>query len=247
VTVALANVPREEVPSYGVVVSEPDGRIVEFQEKPTVAEARSTTVNTGIYIFDPAVIDFIPAGRIFDIGSELFPALIQHGAELFGAEMPFQWLDIGKITDYFRVTRMAVSGEVNGLSVPGTEIAPNVHVGLNVQIDLKSCHIAGPVHIGAGSRIEPGTTIIGPTVIGRGCLIQAGAHVEKSILFDYTSVSEHARLNEMMVCDGYFTDSSGASVDLAKADIGWLLSDSRAERKSLTWEQENLVQMLQDW
>lgn len=246
VTVALANVPRNEVSSYGVAVGAPDGRIVEFQEKPAVAEAKSTTVNTGIYIFDPAVIDYIPSDRAYDIGGELFPALLEQGAGLFGVEMPFQWLDIGKISDYFRVMQMAVSREVNGLAVAGKEIAPNVRAGLNVRIDPAACHLSGPIQIGAGSRIEAGATIIGPTVIGRGCVIESGAHVEQSILFDYTSVSEHVRLNQMMVCDGYFMDSSGAAIDLAKADIEWLLTDSRAVRKPLTREQEHLVQMIHD-
>jgi len=247
VTIALAEVDREEVSSYGVVVKDDDGRISEFQEKPATEEAKSTTVNTGIYIFDPRVIDSIPSGEPFDIGGQLFPELIAKGEGIYGVVLPFQWLDIGKVSDYHRVMEMAVSGQVNNLEVPGTEVAEDVRLGLNVKIDLSNCTIRGPVYIGSGSTIEPGATIIGPTVLGRGCYIQSGAHVERSVLFDYTFVSSYARLNQAIVIDGFFMDSAGNAIEVSKADIAWLVSDSRALRKELTWHQENIVQMICDW
>ena len=75
-TVIMKSVPREEVPSYGIVVTDEDGRVRTFQEKPKVEEALSTNISTGIYIFEPEIFNYIPPGENFDIGSQLFPKLI---------------------------------------------------------------------------------------------------------------------------------------------------------------------------
>jgi len=83
-------VPPDQVSSYGVVVSDPDGRVLSFQEKPSVEDAASDMINTGIYIFEPEVFDFIPSGEPFDIGSELFPKLVEAGAPFFALPMEFE-------------------------------------------------------------------------------------------------------------------------------------------------------------
>ena len=79
-TVVMKSVPLEEVPSYGVVVTDESGRIKAFQEKPSVEEALSTDINTGIYIFEPEIFNYIPSNQEYDIGSELFPKLVEIGA-----------------------------------------------------------------------------------------------------------------------------------------------------------------------
>ena len=64
-------VPKDQVSSYGVVVTDDQNRISSFQEKPSVDEALSDTINTGIYIFEPEIFEHIPSGQSFDIGSEM--------------------------------------------------------------------------------------------------------------------------------------------------------------------------------
>lgn len=88
-------VERSEVSSYGIVVADAAGRVTSFQEKPRPAEARSDLANTGIYVFEPGVFDHIPRGGAFDIGSQLFPALVAAGAPLHAVEASFRWIDIG--------------------------------------------------------------------------------------------------------------------------------------------------------
>ncbi|RMG44470.1 MAG: NDP-sugar synthase [Acidobacteria bacterium] len=247
VTIALADVPRSEVSSYGVVVTDDDGRILEFQEKPSVEEARSTTVNTGIYVFEPEVIECIPSGVEYDIGGELFPALTATGAALYGAKMPFQWLDIGKITDYYRVIQMALRGEIRGFAMPGTEVTEGVWMGLNVRADLDRCRITPPVYIGGSATLEPGCTLIGPSFIGPGCVIESGAHIERSVVFDYTRIGSAAHLHEMLVCGGYSVDASGTVIDLARADIDWVIADARMPKRPLSEEQRQFLAMLEQW
>ncbi|MEO1133523.1 MAG: nucleotidyltransferase family protein, partial [Cyanobacteria bacterium J06639_1] len=125
-TIVLRDVPKDEVSSYGVVVTDDEGRIQDFQEKPPVEEALSTTINTGIYIFEPEIFNFIPAETVFDIGGDLFPALVKAGAPFYGVSMDFQWVDIGRTPDYWEAVQKVLRGEVNGVTVPGTEVAPGV-------------------------------------------------------------------------------------------------------------------------
>ena len=82
-SVITLEVPWDKVSSYGVVVSDDDGRIRAFQEKPAQAEALSNCVSTGIYIFEPEVLALIPTDRPFDIGSELFPLLVEKGLPFY--------------------------------------------------------------------------------------------------------------------------------------------------------------------
>ena len=83
-------VPHDQVSSYGVVVTDDNGKVLSFQEKPAVNEAASDTINTGIYIFEPEVFDFIPPGQPFDIGSDLFPRLVKAGAPFYSLPMEFE-------------------------------------------------------------------------------------------------------------------------------------------------------------
>ncbi|MBL2917595.1 NDP-sugar synthase, partial [Klebsiella pneumoniae] len=75
--VVTLEVPRDQVKNYGIVVAGKDGKVESFQEKPSPEEARSNLASTGIYIFEPAVVDLIPPGKEFDIGSQLFPMLVE--------------------------------------------------------------------------------------------------------------------------------------------------------------------------
>ncbi|NMG60620.1 NDP-sugar synthase, partial [Geitlerinema sp. P-1104] len=128
-TVILKPVPKEEVSSYGVVVTDDDGRIKAFQEKPGVDEALSNNINTGIYIFEPEVFDYIPSATEFDIGGDLFPKLVEMGAPFYGLSMDFQWVDIGRVPDYWQAIRTVLRGEVRNVDIPGREVAPGIYTG----------------------------------------------------------------------------------------------------------------------
>lgn len=245
-TIALARVPKEQVSSYGVVVADASGRILEFQEKPPVEKAKSTTVNTGIYIFEPDIMDFIPSGQTCDIGSQLFPDLVKRQAGLYGVAIPFQWLDIGKVSDYYTVMQRVLKGEAPDMHMPGKEIAPGIYAGLNVRMDLAACDIIPPVYLGGSCCIESGCTIIGPTMIGPGSVVEKGAHIEKSIIFDYTRVRGYAQVRNMMICGGYAVDADGAVVDLNRSDVGWAVGDARSRLTALTEEQQQLLDLLKE-
>ncbi len=226
-TVIMKSVPREEVSSYGVVVTDATDKIVAFQEKPSVAEALSTNINTGIYIFEPEVIDYIPSGQIYDIGSELFPHLVNIGAPFYGIAMDFQWVDIGKVPDYWRAVQDVLLGKIKNVAIPGKEVAPGIYTGINVAVNWDKVHISGPVYIGGMTRIEDGAKIVGPTYIGPNCCICSGATVENSVIFEYSRLGQGARLVDKLVFGRYCIDKTGENIDLQAAALDWLITDVR--------------------
>jgi mannose-1-phosphate guanylyltransferase len=222
-------VPREEVASYGVVCADAQGRIASFQEKPSPEEAKSTLASTGIYIFEPAVLDLIPAGEVYDIGAHLFPTLVSRQLPFYVQNRDFHWIDIGRVSDYWSVLQRVLRGEIPDMRIPGRELRPGVWVGLNVSIPWDQVTIEGPVVIGSSVRIEPGAVIKGPCWIGHGCVIKAGAQVEHSVLFEYVRVASNMRFFEMVVSRQYCVNRRGET--LYRGDDTSLLrwGDARVE------------------
>ena len=218
-SVITLEVPWDKVSSYGVVVSDDDGRIRAFQEKPAQADALSNCVSTGIYIFEPAVLDLIPPGQPFDIGSELFPLLVERGLPFYAQKRQYNWIDIGSVKDYWEVLQSVLMGEVAHMHVPGTQIADGVWAGLNTRIDWSGgTRIEGPVYIGSGCRIDAGATIVGPTWIGHGSHVCSGTEVVRSVLFEYTRVLPGVVLDEMIVFKDYSVDRAGQMRHVSEYD-----------------------------
>lgn len=226
-TLVAKPVPREQVSSYGVVVTDETGRIKAFQEKPSVEEALSTNINTGIYIFEPEIFNYIPSGQEYDIGGELFPKLVEMGAPFYAVPMDFQWVDIGKVPDYWRAVRGVLLGEIKNVPIPGKEVAPGIYTGLNVAVNWDKVDIKGPVYIGAMTHIEDGAKIIGPTMIGPNCWICSGATVENSVIFEYSRLGAGVRLVDKLVFGRYCVDKTGAAIDVQAAALDWLITDTR--------------------
>lgn len=226
-TVIMKTVPKEDVSSYGVVVTDESDRIIAFQEKPSVEEALSNNINTGIYIFEPEVIDYIPSNQEYDIGSQLFPKLVEMGAPFYGLAMDFEWIDIGKVPDYWQAVRGVLDGTIKNVSIPGHERFPGIYTGLNVAANWDKVTIQGPVYIGGMTKIEDGATIIGPTMIGPNCHICSGAVVDNCVIFEYSRLGSDVRLVDKLVFGRYCVDKTGTTIDLKAAALDWLITDSR--------------------
>ncbi|SFV70057.1 Mannose-1-phosphate guanylyltransferase [hydrothermal vent metagenome] len=115
-SILLKKVPKSSVWKYGVVELSTSSKVVSFQEKPDINDARSNLVNTGIYIFEPEVLSYIPDTGDYDIGSDLFPKLVQNNIAIYGLNLPFQWIDIGTLNDYYNANLMALNNKINDIS-----------------------------------------------------------------------------------------------------------------------------------
>ncbi|PSO55464.1 MAG: mannose-1-phosphate guanyltransferase [Cyanobacteria bacterium QS_7_48_42] len=249
-TVVTKPVPREEVSSYGVVVTDDNGRIQTFQEKPSIDQAQSNNINTGIYILEPEVIDYIPPNQKYDLGSELFPKLVEMDAPFYAVSQDFQWVDIGKVPDYWQAVRGVLSGEIKNVSIPGREAAPGIYTGLNVSVNWDKVDITGPVYIGGMTRIEDGAKIVGPSMIGPNCLVCSGATVDNSVIFEYSRLGPKVRLVDRLVFGRYCVDKMGETIDVQAAALDWLITDTRQSLENLPdhkpAEQEAIAELLSD-
>jgi mannose-1-phosphate guanylyltransferase len=226
-TIISKEVELSEVSKYGVVVTDDYGRITSFQEKPSAEEALSTQINSGIYIFEPAIFDFIPKEEEFDIGSQLFPLLVERNVTFYATKMAFQWLDVGNISDIWGVTSEILHGKVPGYPIPGTQVKPGVWVGINTVFDFDKCNITPPVIISSGCEIQNGATITGPALIGSNCKIESEAVISQSLVCDYIHISGAAYIDNKTVFGDYFISHDGFTQSLIEMDAIHILKDRR--------------------
>ena len=228
-TLITKSVPQENVSSYGVVVTDEDDRVKAFQEKPSIDSALSNKINTGIYLFEPEIFEHIPSNQPFDIGADLFPKLVEIGAPFFALSMDFEWVDIGKVPDYWSAIRNVLLGEVRQIEIPGKEVRPGIFTGLNVSANWDKINVTGPIYVGGMTCIEDGATIVGPSMIGPSCYICEGATIDNSIIFDYSRIGPGVQLLEKLVFGRYCVDKNGDHLDLQDAALDWLITDSRRQ------------------
>lgn len=234
-SIITKEVPMDKVSEYGMVVTDEQGRVLSFQEKPKQEEALSNLASTGIYIIEPEVLDLIPVDEPFDIGSELFPLLVKKGVPFYAQKRFFNWIDIGNVKDFWAVQQSVLNGEVAHMSMPGKQIAEDVWVGLNTRIDWNGTTIKGPVYIGSGTEIEAGSTIIGPAWIGHGSRIAAGSKIERSVLFEYTRVMENTQMEDLVVCNDYSVTREGKVTHISdyKDNLWGDARDRRAKSRDM--------------
>jgi len=242
-TVITKSVSKEVVSSYGVVVTDEEGKIKTFQEKPSIEEALSTNINTGIYIFEPEVINYIPPNQKYDIGSELFPKLVSENTPFYAVNMDFEWVDIGKVPDYWHAIRGVLQRTIKNVQIPGIEVRPGIYTGLNVAVNWDKVNIQGPVYIGGMTHIEDGATIIGPSMIGPNCWICSNATVDNSVIFEYSRLGPGVRLADKLVFGRYCVDKTGAAIDVQAAALDWLITDSR---QTMPFDHQNQQKAIAD-
>ncbi|NND83299.1 MAG: NDP-sugar synthase [Gammaproteobacteria bacterium] len=230
-SICTLQVDSEQVSDYGVVVTDENNQITSFQEKPAPADALSNSVNTGVYIFEPAVLDLIPSGQNYDIGGDLFPQIVAAGLPFHAIDIPFNWIDIGRISDYWEANQKIMQQQLRTIPMPGTEVRPGIWVGLNASVEFDDCEITGPVYIGSGTRVEAGAKITGPTWIGHGCHIRSGADISQSIIFEYTRIGAASIVADSVAFGRFFVDKNGKKFESEDMHLDWV-TDSRipAER-----------------
>ncbi len=204
-TIALCEV--SDVSEFGVVLQDPDGRITGFQEKPAPADALSRLANTGIYVFEPEVLDLIPDGP-YDFGRQLFPRLVAEKAPLYGHQMVGYWNDVGGLAQYVQSNYDAMKGSLQ-LRVPGRRHDRATWIGEREKID-GTARFEGSVIIGDNCAIGR-DVYIKDAVIGDKCTVADGAVIVGSVLWSNVTVGVRAEVREAVV-GGFCYVGEGARV-----------------------------------
>lgn len=187
---------------FGIVVTEPDGRIERFLEKPNWGQVFSDTINTGIYVLEPSIFDYIPDDRPYDFSQELYPLLLEKGFPLFGYVAEGYWCDVGNFAQYIGAQKDVLDGKVN-IVPSGFQVSKGVWLGEDSEIE-EGAVIKGPVMIGSHSKIERDATIREYSVIGDNVVVKGSSFIHRSIIFDNAYVGNGSHLRGCVIgknCD----------------------------------------------
>lgn len=169
---------------FGIVLTDNDGKITKFFEKPSWSEVFSDTINTGIYVLEKDTLGLVPKARgnktDCDFSKDLFPYLLKNKLPLYGATLSGYWRDVGSLEDYIKTNLEALKGKADlplakGLTRNGCIIAPS-------------------------SKISRTAKVIN-SVIGPKCYIAPGAVIKDSIIWNNTSVEDNTRINYSVICN----------------------------------------------
>jgi len=199
VTIALTRV--QNPLSFGIVITDEEGKIARFLEKPTWGEVFSDTINTGIYVMHPSVLDYIPPKTAFDFSKDVFPVLMKNADPLYGYIATGYWRDIGNIDAYHGVHRDILSGRVD-VNISGKRqetIGKDIWIDKDAQVDSSST-LEGTVVIGKNCFIGA-NVVLANSVIGDNSSIEEGASMTESILWDKVLIGQQAEVKRSVVCN----------------------------------------------
>jgi mannose-1-phosphate guanylyltransferase len=244
-TIALKNVSKKDVSKYGIVKLNDQDKILSFQEKPDIKKAVSTLANTGIYIFEPEIFDFIPSNVEYDIGGDLLPDIVSKELNVYGANIPYEWIDIGNVNDFYDATCKILKGDIQNYKIFANEIEDGIFLGLNVKVNLDKVNIIPPVFIGSSTKIDDGATIIGPSMIGSNCHIKSEVILKETIIDDYKKINFPASISKKIVFSNSIIALNGDLIDTKKSEMNWLVEDIRV-KQSQTLLEKNIEELLDE-
>ena len=187
---------RASGPAFSGGVSGSGGGVERFVEKPGWEDVFSDTINTGIYILEPEVLDLIPAGQRFDFAKDLFPLMMSRDMPIYGYIAEGYWCDVGNIEAYIKahedMLKGAVSVKISGKNVGG------IWVGEGAALS-NSALVQSPGFIGAGASVGDGAHIGQYSCIGTGARVGAYANIKRSILLSGARIGRHTKLSGCVV------------------------------------------------
>ena len=175
---------------FGIVVTDENGRVERFLEKPSWGQVFSDTINTGIYVCEPEILRHVPTDRPYDFSKELFPLLLDMGRPLYGHVCEGYWQDIGNLDQYRQANFDALDERVR-LRLPGVRLRGNVWIGDGVEIDDLDA-IEGPAFIGNYCLVAPGARVGPYSVLSPSVTLRENARTTRSVIDAGTYVGQAA-------------------------------------------------------
>ena len=200
VTNAMATITLTRVVNpldYGVVITDEDGNVRQFLEKPSWGEVFSDTVNTGLYVLNPEVLAYVERGKNTDWSKDVFPRMLNRGDKIQGYIASGYWTDVGTIEEYMRACGDYLSGKVN-LPRVGHNIGGDIWVDGDAEI-APDAQLHGPIYLGHGAKIKGGVIVHGPSVIRDYTIIDTRASIDRSIIWRNSYIGERAELRGAIV------------------------------------------------
>lgn len=187
---------------YGIVFTGENNIITKFLEKPTWGEVFSDYVNTGIYIFEPEILEYIPTGREFDFSRNLFPLLMKEGVPIYGYQASGYWRDIGDLSVYRTTHREILEGVVD-LDMAGEWLVyPEGKVlKQHGSVIEDGVHVEGVNIVGRDSLVKTGASIVN-SVIGDDCVIERGSNIRNTVVWHSVTLGDYTHTKDAIVASG---------------------------------------------
>ena len=182
---------------FGVIITNSDGYVSQFLEKPSWSEVFSDTVNTGFYVLEPEILDWIPENEPYDFSHQLFPELMAANIPIAGYVADGYWCDIGNISTLHQATTDLLEGRAPHIEL-GTHIGGNVWVGGDVEI-APTATLLGPIYLGNSVKIKDHVVIHGPTVIRDYSVIDERTQIDRSIIWRNCYIGKGVELRGAMI------------------------------------------------
>jgi mannose-1-phosphate guanylyltransferase/phosphomannomutase len=182
---------------YGIVTIDDQGNITQFLEKPGWGQVISDTVNTGMYILEPEVLDLMEPNKAYDFSQDIFPILLSDGKPLYGYVADGYWCDIGNIHAYMKATADVLEGRVRRIDL-GNHIGGGVWTGHGVEI-APDAALYGPIYLGDEVKIKGGVVIHGPAVVRDYTIVDNRVQIERSVIWRNCYVGESAEVRGAVV------------------------------------------------
>ena len=194
--------PTPSAHDVGVLELDDEHRVTWFLEKPDPKRGEAGRwSNSGIYMFEPKALEWIPAKGSYDMGLQLFPEMVRRRAALYGYPMGSAfWCDVGSHLRYRQAHFDLLVGKTR-IFIPGKEIRPHIWVEEGADISPQA-YLRPPLLIGKGCRIEAQAELTGPVVLGAGSVVCSGAKVRSSVLWEQAWVGGHALVEDCLVGSG---------------------------------------------
>lgn len=207
-TIALTDV--DDPSQFGIVLTDDDGRINRFLEKPK-GEVFSKTANTGVYVLEPEVFDLIPPNMFYGFGNDVFPQLLASGKPFYGFRTHSYWKDVGNIAVYKQTNFDALTGKV-ALHLPMPQQSEGVYVSASAIVD-PGATLTPPVAIGDHATIGPGAALGPNAIIGDHSTIEANTTLVDTIVWDNATVQAGTHLERCIVGHGSIVSTNTAIFD----------------------------------
>ncbi|MBS1953555.1 MAG: NDP-sugar synthase [Cyanobacteria bacterium SZAS-4] len=200
----------DDVSQFGVVVTDDNGFITGFQEKPSNEEALSKFISTGIYVLEPEVFDHIPATGDYGFGRQLFPTLVAKRLPVLGVEIEGYWSDVGCVEKLREANFDALSGKVKVdlLGKKEKRGDATVWLGENSRID-EGAKLSGLLMLGRNCKVHTGATFGGTVVLGDDVVVESGVHIVDSVVWSGSKIGANAEIKNSVI--GYDCTVAGGT------------------------------------
>jgi NDP-sugar pyrophosphorylase family protein len=209
VTIALT--PVDNPYAFGVVETDSARRILRFTEKPAPGTASTNTVNAGVYVIEPEIMELVATGQRAMFERDVFPVLLARGEPVYAYSSDAYWVDIGTPEKYLKVHHDLLERRVGGRLPFDVDEHGVLYEGLSVV--SPGATVKAPVIMGPGCRIAAGAKIGAGTVLGHGCTIEAGADVDGAVLWNDVYVGQNAVLRNCMIASGSRIEAGARVMD----------------------------------